>query len=427
MRYVFYTTANADLAGVANGASGPVKKIWIHDDAHAASVLRSVLDFSAVRPDEVFVEDAFSFSDEPLMTLRPSPRRFSAATRAPRLPKVAFFADSDTIATTLLPVIQRIAGRMPMAVFTSATKNEGAPRVFEAHQIDYEILSAAAFTRAQPDVLVVANDWSTEGKMLLALCRRMGVASVCLQESVIHFNDPRMRRMQRAGSIMLQGAFTTKFLLRENTFITGNPRYEMLDFLPQPPRPRAFINCNFTYGVYEDQRAPWLRAVTGTLDRLGIDYLISQHPRDFGDLSAFRNVLGSNAGVVHEQLAACSFVVSRFSSVMHEALCLGRNVVYFNPHDETLNYDFGFDDAVIFRARDAEALRRSVEMITAHPYDETAFGRYLLLHCKSLNQPPSALIAGLLQHARFDAADALQPNLPASMFKYLYRRALKNA
>ena len=427
MRYLFYTTANADLSGAVTGTLGAVKKIWIHDDANAPAVIRSVLDFSTARPAEVFIEDAFSFSDEPLSALRPAIRRFSAATHEPRLPKVAFFADSDTIATTLLPVIRGIEGRLPVIVFASATKNEGAPRVFDAHQMDYKILSAAAFTQAQPDVLVVANDWSTEGKMLLALCRRTGASSVCLQESVVHFNDPRMRRMERADAVMLQGAFTTKFLLRENTFITGNPRYETLDFLPQPPQPRAFINCNFTYGVYEDQRTPWLRAVTSTLERLGIDYLISQHPRDFGDLSAFCNVRRSNAGVVHEQLAACSFVVSRFSSVMHEAVCLGRKVVYFNPHGEALNYDFGFDDAVIFLARNDDALRRSVETLTTQPYDEAAFGRYLLLHCKSLNQPPSALIAGLLQHARFDAADARPSNLPASMLKYLYRRALKNA
>ena len=237
--------------------------------------------------------------------------------------RIAFMPASDTLAKTFIPVIRKVSEQATTFVYTPPITDEGADGALEAAGIKYRQFSLWRLIMDRPDILMVANDWSGEAKYAIALGRILGFKTVCLQESIIDLADPSIKRMQWADFVMLMGVNTVGQLSRERYFITGNPRYENLHF--EPPvkgSERAFINCNFTYGIEEDQRFEWLTSAVNAFENNGIDYIISQHPRDRGDLSAFRNVIPSGAAIVHNQLKSSSLIISRFSSILHEGLLL---------------------------------------------------------------------------------------------------------
>ena len=90
---------------------------------------------------------------------------------------------------------------------------------------------------------------------------------------------------------------------------------------------KALINSNFTYNIYEEEREKWLLDITQVLTEHNIDYSISQHPRDRGDLSCYGDkVLLSNSSSIVEQIAKSDIVITRFSSLIHESLTQKKKV-----------------------------------------------------------------------------------------------------
>jgi hypothetical protein len=229
--------------------------------------------------------------------------------------------------------------------------------------------------------------------------------------------------MRWADVALVQGAGSVLSLNRDSIYLTGNPRYQSLSLAPRPPAPKAFVNCNFTYGVFEDWRDRWLGDVVEALEGLGIDYLISQHPRDRADLSHFSNVQPSNASVVHEQLRECSIVISRFSSVMHEGVCTGRAVVYYNPMGEDMGYDFQPDGRVFSICHSPAEMREIITGYSRRPASDGDFERYATLHFKPAGDRAAATVAELLLTNRF-AASGQPVNLPKALARYAGRRII---
>lgn len=216
------------------------------------------------------------------------------------------------------------------------------------------------------DVVLAGIDWSLEEQLLIARARSRGVPTACLQESIVAFGDAR-GRMEWADVAFVQGPATLAHLRRDVSFLVGNPRYEGIQRLPLPDRPRVLVNCNFTFGVFEEAGRPWLRSAVSAIEALALPYAISVHPRCHLDLSDFQHLCPSGPYAVHEQLAAATVLVTRFSSLAHEALLMGRPVVYFNPHGESFPELSNDVSGAIVSARTRAELQAAIEEAIRRP------------------------------------------------------------
>jgi CDP-glycerol glycerophosphotransferase (TagB/SpsB family) len=141
--------------------------------------------------------------------------------------------------------------------------------------------------------------------------------------------------MLHADFAFLQGPVICKYIRKDsNVIVTGNPKYDSFYEAPLPKETTVMINCNFTYGIYEDGRDQWIRDVAETCGKLGLDFFISKHLRDKTIFPDENQVIDSDAFKLKQQLESSSILVSRFSTVIYEAAAMGREVVYYNPHNE---------------------------------------------------------------------------------------------
>ena len=112
---------------------------------------------------------------------------------------------------------------------------------------------------------------------------------------------------------------------------------------------------------------------------------ISKHPRDNGEFPDFPIIL-SNAFKIQEQIESSSLVISRYSSIIYEALLMGRPVIYYNPHNEKMR-TFNEDDiGGIFKVYKKSELKRTIENALA-TYKENEITRrdFLTIHCGPLD------------------------------------------
>lgn len=132
--------------------------------------------------------------------------------------------------------------------------------------------------------------------------------------------------------LLLPGEYYLPFYAGFNPQVVGLPvvRSLMDEEVCFPPEPKVVINVNFSYGVLEESRMVYLKTVVEACQRLNLPFIISQHPADLADLSAYPKSTRS----VYEELKGCSILVSRFSTCILEGLALGKPVIYHNPHKE---------------------------------------------------------------------------------------------
>jgi len=262
----------------------------------------------------------------------------------------------------------------------SLLKREGSETALQELGLDQIEITESDLRNSS--ALMVGNDWGAVEKYWIGYSHRIGIPSICVQESVIHFGD-RIKRMQWCDYPFLQGPRSVGPLNRRLVFLTGNPRYESLTPQPLMREKAALINCNFTYGIYEDVREIWIEDVVRACEISGYDYLIAQHPRDNGTLTRY-NARRSNASCIHELIRYHSVVITRFSSLIHESLALGRPVIYYNPHGEDMNYDFDADDKHLWIIYEKGSLRRALEYIASNPIafpdKDRFFDEYRSLH-----------------------------------------------
>lgn len=394
--YVFYNTLAPEVYDLFDGC----KYIWLDHTGQEGLLIEQVVQHSSFPCTFVRVEDRLAGQLDPFSFHNTDYQTFSL-TSSPRLapsPKIAFLIASDTIANLMFPVIRKISAQGQVTVFTPPITREKSEQALDRLGIPHQKYSDRVLLDLRPDTLVLGLDWSGEARYIIHRCRQAGIRTVCLQESVIDLADRDERRMQWADLAFVLGVNVVNQLDRRHYFITGNPRYEHLQRESASTRSyKAFVNCNFTYGIEEKNREKWLLGVVEVLEDSGINYVISQHPRDKGDLGGFRNVQRSNAAVVHDQMKTCMFIISRFSSVLHEALFMGKPAIYHNPHGESIGYDYHFDNQVLFYSENTDDLRTFVDRITSPlANDAVKTERYLLLNCNLTSRNPSTIITELL-------------------------------
>jgi hypothetical protein len=245
---------------------------------------------------------------------------------------VLFFPTSDTIAKIFLPISKRL--RQCCYAAPILWREEGAAVLLSSLDIPCVENHPSLIEEINPSVIVFGNDWSSEEIELITKARRCGIPTVCIQEGCLDW-DTSCRRMGWSDFPFAQGPLTLEYLRRDSYFITGNPKFDDISKLPLPEAPTVMINCNFTYGIHEEDRDQWIKDAVAACKTLGLDFFISQHPRDRACLAGLP-VRKSNATVVHQQIAECSLLITRFSTLVYEAMLMGRPVIYYNPHGEKM-------------------------------------------------------------------------------------------
>ena len=311
--------------------------------------------------------------------------------------KVWLYAQSDTLAHSLYNISNKLKN-VDCCFIIPRSYSENADIFLRDKGIHYKTFSASLLKAGKPDMVLMLNDWSKEPLRLISLCHFYKIPTICIQESIIDFGD-RFKRMEHADYAFVQGTQTLFELKRDCYFITGNPRYETIEKIA-PNGNTAVINCNFTYNINEGIREQWLDDGIEAAGRLGFNYLISQHPRDNGNLDQYKNVYRSNSASVHQLLKNASVLITRFSSLIHEAIIMGLPVIYYNPHQEKMKYDFNFNQTFLFNAINKTELELALTKIK----DGVDFSKrddYLARHCMLPNSLPSATIAGLISSFPF--------------------------
>ena len=186
-------------------------------------------------------------------------------------------------------------------------------------------------------LVVLFNDWSDYLREALEYRHRLSLPSVCMVEGISDFlrrdfDGPRALPYRRCDYVFLAGEDDEKYFDDRKTFVIGLPIVEKLaSKAPQfPDTPLAVLNVNFTFGSLEAARGPFILAAMKAFNDAGIDWVITQHPMDGSDLSAFP----VSRKTQYELIDESTVFVSRFATGIIEALASGKPAIYFNPHGE---------------------------------------------------------------------------------------------
>ena len=316
--------------------------------------------------------------------------------------KIVLYAQSDTLSNSCHQIANAL-GYHDVLFMVPIKSTENAHTYLENHNISYVHYSYKKLKEFNPDFFLVLNDWTKEVHRIFAHCKHLGITNICLQESIIDFGDS-MNRMLFSDNVIIQGTQTIEDLERDHYFLTGNPRYEnaRAEFNPSAPKEYALINSNFTYRIFEDQRDGWIDSIAEVCNKNEVKFKISQHPRDKGDLSRYQEqLIASSSASVNNQILNSHFIVTRFSSLIHEGLLQYKPIIYYNPHEETMQYDFKFNNDFLFLCKNKEELDKAVSTILNTSINKEAIDEYITNHCLPYYSSPSENINELLTKAVF--------------------------
>jgi len=205
--------------------------------------------------------------------------------------------------------------------------------------IEFLDLSYILDNRIDYDGMICMNDWDPKvTKPLIVEAKKNGKATIGIIEGINDFLDADVKWKRNAYKtveyLFMTGEHDKQFFKekKEKSFVVGVPRLEelMKEKPVFPKKPLAVINLNFSYGVLEDKREIWLKSVIEGCEKANVDYVITQHPADKADLSGY-NVSQKN---MYDTIRDGSIVISRFGSIIIEALAMGKPAIYHNPHGE---------------------------------------------------------------------------------------------
>ena len=269
--------------------------------------------------------------------------------------RIAFLVSSDTHANFMVKIAKRFKNVL-FLIPARHCKNEGAAEILGEHgyvsvEIDYLATESKELDKFMPDLVFCAADWTSEFLAVQRALKDKGVPIIALQEGpqdwhMKFWQNIKGRRVlknqnhyRNADIFFSQGAVTLNYIRPQYFAVTGNLKISKIERIPLPPNPKVLINCNFTYiktkPPYENNRDMWMQGVLRVCKRLNLPYIISKHPRDDSTWDD-SNLVVSNAAKIEDQLISCSIVISRFSSILYEALALCRAAVYYNPHCEPM-------------------------------------------------------------------------------------------
>ena len=316
---------------------------------------------------------------------------FSTQEKVPTQEKetLLLYAQSDTLANSCLKIYQALKNKFNCILIYPIYNDEGAESYFKRSRVDATKFSKNLLKKHRGKAkLYLLNDWSKEAKRIISLSRVNEIPTFCIQESIIDFSG-KIKRMQNTDYVLMQGIQSVIDLNRKTFIITGNPRYKLLSNNQRNKNIlNVLINCNFTYGIFEDVRKTWIEDIVSSLREVGVDYLISQHPRDKGDLSKYKGkVINSNSSNVSNQIGNLDILITRFSSLIHESILQRKIVIYYNPHNEKMKYDFKFNDKFLFLCKSQLELVKILTKLNENGgyINQSEFDNYIVSHCMPIH------------------------------------------
>jgi FkbM family methyltransferase len=189
-------------------------------------------------------------------------------------------------------------------------------------------------------LVITFNDFNDDFREALEYRTRLGRRSVSVVEGIndflrIDFDTPRYLPYRRCDTVFLSGEHDVQYFRDRTTYVVGLPVVEQLaNKEPKfPSKPLAVLNVNFTYGVLEDSRDAFVACARRAFEKVGWDWVITQHPMDTGKLAGHP----VSKQTQYELIDDCTVFVSRFATGILEALASGKPVIYFNPHGEKIS------------------------------------------------------------------------------------------
>ena len=211
--------------------------------------------------------------------------------------------------------------------------------------------------------VVVLNDWGPT-RELVECADRHGAATFAKVEGVQDFADADTGQQRlayrRARYVLGQGPNDVKALPGRDVHVVGSTRLERIWHEPPAspgPLDPVLINFNFTYNVLTDQADAWIVSTQGGIEDADRSFVVSMHPAQKARYAASaRNV--TDQPIRHEALRSGA-LVSRFSTVIYEAMARGVPVVYHNPHGELVP-DFQDPRGAFLRTTSRPELRDAI-------------------------------------------------------------------
>jgi glycosyltransferase involved in cell wall biosynthesis len=241
------------------------------------------------------------------------------------------------------------------------------------------------FSRIMPRSIVCMNDWDTVVKPLVKKANQHGIPTIGIVEGVQDYHDVdtgRKRNPYReVTNVFLTGSFDRRYFAgtKQNLFDIGVQRLEGLTqftaarkLRKQNAQKTVVLNVNFSYGVMVEKRGQWVKDVADACARTGYRLLISQHPQDDGDFSAYK----VDKRPLYDLLVEADIFISRFSGAILESLVIGCPTIYFNGHGEKIDkfYDSlgayevaeNFEDLVLALSHAIEKNHTPAEFLFIH-------------------------------------------------------------
>ena len=177
------------------------------------------------------------------------------------------------------------------------------------------------------------NDWGVP-RLLVESAVKLGIPTFGWVEGVQDYDDVdtglARGAYRRVDHVFALGPASCAVLGEDRSTPVGSER---LLRLWQEPGSRVgsevLINSNFTYGVFVEARREWVAGVVEACGAAGHSYALSRHSAERG-----RSRFPASDRPIDELLPRSSRLVSRFSTVNLDALVLGVELAYHNPHGE---------------------------------------------------------------------------------------------
>lgn len=321
--------------------------------------------------------------------------------------KVVFYCEVDYHIRAAAPIVRELKTREIDCIIVDASHSKSfttnrplkAEEKFKLKDLDIlEIDVSTKLPFATEGLAYVFMNDLTYTKNLIFENFGFGVPTIGLYEGINddwNLDRKNLRRPYRSVDyILLPGVYQEAFYKDRQTFITGLPnvRSVLAKSVTQPKIKRAIINVNFTYKVLEDRRGAYVETAVQACKDAGIDYVISQHPADKGDLFKYHVSRQS----IYELLEEGGVLISRFSTTILEALAMGRPAIYHNPIGERVpkfHQSLGAYDITSDVPSLARALQEELEALDDPKVVRKSAELFLHFHCNTMSEHQPAVLA----------------------------------
>lgn len=310
---------------------------------------------------------------------------------------VLFICDADYHIRNAVPIVKKLkeSGINTGIINRSNYLSNGKRQLGKKEKKEYKGLDIFPFFKEIYNQIntntlksvIYFNDWG-DNNAYVRYFRNKGIDTIGIVEGVNDFlklgegYTSKISPYRTCENVILPGKFDTQFFIDRpgQYFIGGLPKIRQLYNAPVtfPNTPIAVINVNFTYAVLTYYRDLFLKTAIEGCQKAGINYVLTQHPMDNGNLSGY-NVSVKN---MYDTIREGTLFISRFSGAIIEALAMGKPCVYHNPHNEQIlkfqeplgAYSISYDSDSL-----ALSIKYELEKIKRQPVHEFA-NEFLELH-----------------------------------------------